>query len=235
MAVLSELSSVARSLVAGDILVLYYSGHGGQIGDVNRDESDDGLDETWCLYDRMLVDDELYAMWSQFKAGVRILVISDSCHSGTVIKDNISTSLMNAEFVKQLYKSNVPVAFKAIPFTKSWDIYQSHKDTYDLVQYLSGQSDRNDIRAGVILISGCQDNQFSADGISTDTHPNSYFTAKVIKVWNNGKFAKNHISFHKEITDGMPPTQTPSYYTVGSINMEFESQTPFTITTNKEG
>ena len=38
------------------------------------------------LNDRQLLDDELYALWGYFQAGVRILVLSDSCHSGTVTR-----------------------------------------------------------------------------------------------------------------------------------------------------
>ena len=45
------------------------------------------MEETWVLYDRQLVDDELYKIWSKFKPGVRILVLSDSCHNGTVTRD----------------------------------------------------------------------------------------------------------------------------------------------------
>ena len=50
--------------------------------DASADEPD-RTDETWVLFDRQLVDDELYEMWPQFVPGVRILVLSDSCHSGT--------------------------------------------------------------------------------------------------------------------------------------------------------
>jgi hypothetical protein len=73
-------SERAKTLVEGDIFLLSYAGHGSQVKDITSDE-DDGLDETWVLYDRMLLDDELYTLWSQFRAGVRILVVSDSCHS----------------------------------------------------------------------------------------------------------------------------------------------------------
>ena len=84
--VLGKLDDLAKELKSGDLLVVSYSGHGGQIPDHNGDEADDGLDETWCLYDGELLDDELHGAWKKFNAGVRILVFSDSCHSGTVLK-----------------------------------------------------------------------------------------------------------------------------------------------------
>ena len=56
----AELGKAARQLAAGDIFMLSYSGHGGQLPDLNRDEPD-AQDETWCLFDGELVDDELHA------------------------------------------------------------------------------------------------------------------------------------------------------------------------------
>src|SRR4051812_20909928 len=82
---LAAVRAASKSLQSGDLLFLTYSGHGGQIPDVTGEE-DDKLDETWCLYDGQLIDDEMYAELSRFAAGVRILVLSDSCHSGTVLR-----------------------------------------------------------------------------------------------------------------------------------------------------
>jgi hypothetical protein len=48
---------------------------------------EDQLSETWVCWDRQLIDNELYALWGSFQPGVRILVISDSCHSGTVTRE----------------------------------------------------------------------------------------------------------------------------------------------------
>ncbi len=84
-AVLNEISKAASSLTSGDIFMLTYSGHGGQLPDLNGDEPD-GEDETWCLFDAQLVDDEIYAALGSFSPGVRVLAFSDSCHSGTVLK-----------------------------------------------------------------------------------------------------------------------------------------------------
>src|SRR5262245_4834993 len=71
--VINEISAAAKTLKSGDIFLLSYSGHGGQLPDKNNDEND-GQDETWCLYNGELVDDELYALWGKFAEGVRILV-----------------------------------------------------------------------------------------------------------------------------------------------------------------
>lgn len=80
--VLEGLEAAAASLEDGDLFVFYYSGHGGQQPDFDGDESD-GHDETLVLYDRQLVDDELNERWLTFRPGVRIVMLSDSCNSGT--------------------------------------------------------------------------------------------------------------------------------------------------------
>ena len=75
----------AKDLKDGDIFLITFAGHGGQIPDTSGDENDN-KDETWCLYDRQLIDDELFQLFWQFQSGVRILMISDSCHSGTAAR-----------------------------------------------------------------------------------------------------------------------------------------------------
>ncbi|MGB8193093.1 MAG: caspase family protein [Chitinophagaceae bacterium] len=83
---LTMIDLIAAELEYGDMFFLSFSGHGSRVADRNYDE-DDGYDETWCLYDRMVTDDELFEKWKRFRPGVRILVIADSCHSGTSIKN----------------------------------------------------------------------------------------------------------------------------------------------------
>jgi hypothetical protein len=79
----NTIAAAAAELKAGDVFMSTYAGHGSQVPDFNSDE-DDGADETLCLFDGMLIDDELYELWSGFADDVRIVMISDSCHSGTV-------------------------------------------------------------------------------------------------------------------------------------------------------
>lgn len=84
--VLAEIAAAAQQLTRGDTFLLSYAGHGAQVPNVSEDAETDQQDETWVLYDRMLIDDELAQAFSQFAAGVDIVMLSDSCHSGTVYR-----------------------------------------------------------------------------------------------------------------------------------------------------
>jgi hypothetical protein len=96
---LSCIERIAQHLQGGDLFFLSFSGHGGQVLDKDGDEQRhqyegyraDDLDETWCLYDQMVIDDELFDAFGRFRPGVRLLVISDSCYSGTSVKRAIPT------------------------------------------------------------------------------------------------------------------------------------------------
>lgn len=83
--VLQTLRKTVESLSKEDILVFYYSGHGGQQPDFNSPKKDemDGKDETLIAYDKQIIDDELDEIWLSAPAGVRIVMISDSCNSGS--------------------------------------------------------------------------------------------------------------------------------------------------------
>lgn len=79
--------SAISQLYAGDSLLVTFSGHGSQIPNNSADAEADNLDETLCFFDRMLLDDEIYALLGQFREGVRVHAVFDSCHSGSVAQD----------------------------------------------------------------------------------------------------------------------------------------------------
>jgi len=73
----------------GDLLFLHYSGHGGQQRDTDNDEADQ-FDETIIPVDfkqaGQLVDDDLHdILVKPLPKGVKLIVIFDSCHSGTAL------------------------------------------------------------------------------------------------------------------------------------------------------
>jgi len=203
-------------LESGDILFLSYAGHGGQVPDRNSEFMDelDEMDETWCLYDRELVDDELYAFWANFKQGVRIFMVSDSCHSGSVAKDPDVQQMAAAQ----------KGSMRVLPMEVQAATYRAHQALYDQVQADNPAGEEVEVGASVILISGCQDNQVSYDG-----DENGLFTSKLLTVWDDGKFRGNIERFWRSIVAAMPTYQSPNLFMVGASNPEFAGGRPFTI------
>lgn len=215
-AVVANITALAKKLVAGDIFLLTYSGHGGQVPDKNGDEPD-GLDETWCLFDRQMVDDELHALWKKFVPDVRVVVLSDSCHSGTITRmalDRNDTRLTRHGSHSNSSPYYIPRAMPAELLDRA---YRVHKEDYDKVKVIS----ENDISASVLLISGCQDPQTSMDGPF-----NGAFTGALLRVWNHGKFKGDYRTLHKKIQRILPDTQQPNLVTLGT-GKSFVTQRPF--------
>jgi metacaspase-1 len=221
-AVKAAIESAAKELRSGDILFMTSSSHGGQVPDRNDEDETDRSDETWVLYDRQLVDDELYALWATFQPGVRIFVISDSCHSGTVTR-NIDADVPDVVATAESAAKQSP-RYRAMPRDKMIATYRAHAAEYDDIQKAVPTSEKADIGATVLLISGCQDDQLSLDGFS-----NGLFTENLLAVWEKGAWKGSYPSFHRAIVSRMPATQQPNYSRVGASSDDFEQQDPLTI------
>lgn len=233
---LASVRKAAKQLKASDLFFLTYSGHGGQVPDVTGEEPDK-KDETWCLYDGQLIDDELYFELSRFAAGVRILVLSDSCHSGTVTR----AAAPQPDGVGAMGRS------KMMPLAVGLRTYREHRKFYDDLQRnvakAAGKTSiaepdsalaqlavsprlsaiAKQFKPAVILISGCQDNQTSLDG-----DHNGAFTEQVLKVWHHGDYRGNYAKFHAAVKAGLPASQTPNLFTLGAA-ARFLRQQPFSV------
>lgn len=219
--VLAAIKSAATALTSGDIFFLTYSGHGGQLPDMNGDEVDN-QDETWCLYDGELADDDLNLALCAFKSGVRVLVLSDSCHSGTAtraIERKANGTTFDA--AAQVLRDANGVAIRMMPPAYLMGAYYAQKKTYDKILKRPAPPAA---KAAVVLISGCQDDQTSADGDF-----NGLFTGTLKNVWANGAFTGTCNAFHKAIVAKMPASQKPALFRTGAANPAFIAQTPFTV------
>lgn len=225
-AVLDAIEKGAKELVEDDFFLLTYSGLGGQINDVNNDEPD-GLDETWALHDRELVDDELYAMWSRFRPGVRIFVLSDSCRSGTMTKAMFLNPVSFLPHLERRVRASTGPSLrpKFLPPDVQSKIYKERATLYNDIRRKTPPRAKVNLECSVILISACQDNQVAMDGTK-----NGLFTETLLKVWDNGSFIGGYHHFRNEIAGFLPPTQSPKYAIVGHRERAFEHQRPFSIT-----
>jgi metacaspase-1 len=218
----SAMENASQTLKSGDLLVLTFSGHGGQVPDTNTSHEQDRVDETWALYDRQVVDDELFALLARFKAGVRIAIFIDSSVSGTVARAAFEPPSIDR--LDDLAVESDQPRIKGMPVTVIRSVYESSKQMYDAIQHSLPPFDEIDVAASVIFTSGCQPNQTSLDG-----ERNGLFTQTLLQVWDEGAFSGSYVSFHKRIAQNMPPWQSPNLFTVGTGVSRFASERPFTV------
>jgi hypothetical protein len=206
----NALQKAADIVNPGDTFLLYYSGHGSFLEDENSDE-DDKQDETWCLYNGQMLDDEIYSYWGKFKKDVKVLMISDSCHSGTIFR-----AMSDNEY-------SIP---KMMPYDVREDVFIKNKDFYTSLideKNIRNKTEEN-ILASVLLLSACQDNQKAMAGYN-----NSLFTHTLIAFYNDTQARNNYGDYFLHVKEKIDRIQNPNYANLGVKNKSFESQKPFEI------
>ena len=217
-AVKEVFKGAARELSAGDLFLVSYSGHGGRVKDVTGDE-DDKKDDTWCLYDGQLLDDELNVLFAEFDSGVRVLVISDSCHSGTMLKGESDQS----------NETDVDDGFiypRVMPREAASKTYKGNRSFYTKIQD-DLPYPRPEIRASVRLLSGCQEHE-----LAYGSDECGRFTWAIENLYNGGAFSESYKAFHRQIVAMLArpaKSQTPGHAVVGREDPDFDSQAPFKI------
>ncbi|HEY5647560.1 MAG TPA: caspase family protein [Pseudomonadales bacterium] len=208
-AVKGEFIRAAEQLEAGDMFFVFYSGHGNTVDDDSGDEFQDSRDESWCLYDGELLDDEIYTLWPKFSAGVRILVMSDSCHSGSITRDGDEDDVMKA-MPDDVAKFNVLV----------------DPDRYVRIRR-EVPTKSGETKARVRLISGCQDWERSWEN---KKQQHGRFTSAVLEAWGKGR-SSDYDEFHRAIcsAEALGGKQTPNHSVFGGPNERFDTEEPFAI------
>jgi hypothetical protein len=196
--VLRELAHVA---VAGDLVVVTRSGHGGEVPDGRG-----GKRQTWVLFDRQVLDTEIQAALCRFRAGVRILVVSDACHSETDTRE-------------------VPAggAKKSMPAGVAAADYAAHQSLYDALLL---ETTPGTIQASVIHLSACRDDQTALDG-----ERNGAFTEALVAIYD-WPFKGTYQQFYNCIARKMADdgrVQVPTFNRDGAHSAAFLLQQPFTV------
>ena len=87
----AQFKAIAAQAQSGDTVLYYQSSHGG--------------DDCICLYDAEYYADELASDLMEFRSGVRVVVVLDTCHSGSMFKggDASSSSPWNFAAIVEAY------------------------------------------------------------------------------------------------------------------------------------
>lgn len=166
--VLAGLKDLLAGAKKGDVLVFTNASHGTYLADKDSDEPN--YDEALCPYDtdaNLIVDDELRELFANLPKGVRLTIISDSCHSGSVTRAAIAPDL-RVRFLNPKLRGGVVLAPE--------ELRAASKKEEKFPE--SGMHE--------VLLSGCKSNQYSADAKIGDTFHGAmtYYAIKAITAAN---------------------------------------------------
>jgi hypothetical protein len=157
----ARLTWLVKGAKKGDRIVFHYSGHGTQVPTRDAKGEVDGYDEVIVPIDfdwddeDMIRDDELGAFFAKLPVDARAVWIADCCHSGTLYRDFRRPAAPKKGRPKiKLGKSR----FLPQPLDIRWRMRSLEP----------ASKPRRYVRPNVTLISGCKDNQTSADAWFND-------------------------------------------------------------------
>jgi len=157
-----------------DSYFFHYSGHGGQVPDLDGDESD-GYDETILPVDwesaGQIIDDEMHdIMVRPLPPGVRLTAIFDSCHSGTALDLPYVYASDGTLISNKLLKDTAGTLTEAGKFYMVGDTMGALKKVADSFKIITQGKQAQEFTqatktsmADVVMFSGCKDSQTSAD------------------------------------------------------------------------
>ena len=191
------IKTLVREAKKGDVALLHYSGHGSNVPDDNGDEPD-GRDEILCPtdldWDDPLRDDWLRTTFDGLRAGVSFTVIMDCCHSGT----NTRAILPPDAPVIQRYLPS-PWGLRAVESGRSLP----RKVTSELRRSKRSTRKAKDIvkaELPEVLITGCRDNQTSADAFINNRY-NGALTFALVEAMRKGKGKLTYRDLHDRASD----------------------------------
>jgi len=214
-AMVSAMTELIGGAVNGDSLVITFSGHGTYQPDTDGDEVD-GLDEALCPYDLMtrgeaLIDDEIHDIFAARKAGVRLVLLSDSCHSGTVTRAAPPEPEAEAPRPRFMPMGNW-LPDDRLPRARSGKLVSAVAVAAALSPFFAVISKVQED----LLLSGCKEgpNNFSYDAKIAGRY-NGAFTYYALKTLKPGI---TYAQWHQEISRYLPSTSFPqSPQIVGNI------------------
>ena len=229
--VVSEIERAATDLKAGDMFLLTISGHGGRIPDFNQDEDHDGdekMDETLCLFDFQLADDELYMLWTKFRPGVRVLVVPDTCHSGSMVRFGPAppATLFGRPMTVRPAMRAMPLHIEERVWRANEAAYREASRSYSaLKESVLTSPLSSPIRASVLNLGACKDSQFAMDGPQ-----HGAFTGALLEVWNDGRFNGDYRAFREAIDTAIgSASQTPQLFEQLLREPHFVTDRPFKL------
>ncbi len=212
-AIRGAIASIVTGARRGDSIVVQFSGHGSFVPDLDGDEPD-GTDECLCPYDLKekgpITDDDLFELFSARREGVRIVMISDSCHSGTVAR---FAPITTPPTTKDRHPPRRTIRF--LPPA----VFLSRRDAAMLGVRRAKRPSSPPGRYAALLLAGCQDTEYSYDAYF-EGRPNGAFTFVALRSLATLSKEATYGDWFRAIRRVLPSRQypqTPNLFGAGSM------------------
>lgn len=206
--IVAAMTKLISKASKNDSLVITFSGHGTYQPDTDGDEVD-GLDEGLCPYDLQtngaaLIDDEIKTLFAVRKPGVRIVLLADSCHSGTVTR--AAPAEQDADTRPRFMPMGNWLPDKLLPKNRAGNLANTLVAPAGASPFLAAYSRS----LGDLLLSGCKEgpNNFSYDA-KINGRCNGAFTYYALKALKTLKPEASYADWHKAIVKYLPSASYP--------------------------
>ena len=183
-----QIAALVDGASAGDVLYLHYSGHGSNVPDTSGDETTDHRDEILCPHDLdwndPLIDDWLRSTFDRLNPRASLTVVMDCCHSGSNTREPPRPPGSPEPEVIARFLANPDDVRGGGAFT----------GTPSRARRRRRDSDVHDVEITETLVSGCRDDQTSADADIDGTFNGAltYFLVGAIRDDPEGTYRSIH-------------------------------------------
>ena len=217
----SQIIQLGNKVQNGGILLITYAGHGAPIPNnpLEEDEGDtedtqDGYDEAWVSYDGFILDDELFECFSEIDNEIRVVLVSDSCHSES----------MSRIFQFQ-FNTNVLYP-RSIDRGAVFGILNRNGQTVSSIRKGIRSKDTLNYQVFVKALAAC-----GKDETAQEKNGAGVYTSALLKIYNRIRNipTTNYASFVAGIKEEIHMIQTPNVTNSHNKSPIFDGQFPFEI------
>lgn len=192
LAMTEYMGAVVDAVGWGDIGVITFSGHGSWVPDVSGDEPDyrdEGLVPHDVQQYGLITDDTLHDLFAERRHGGRLIMLSDSCHSGTV--NRLAGPVMGGR----------PRVRYLPPQT------HLNRDGLSLARAVERAPSRGKPRPTALLMAACADTEYAYDGYGA--HRMGAFTVVALNALTKLYEGATYRDWMREIRKLLPAVDVP--------------------------
>ena len=229
-AVKACLDSIPTRVGKDDLVLVSFAGHGGRYTRGDLSQLKETSTETWCLFDTELFDLELGELWTHIAPEARVLVISDSCNSGTIV--SIPPALRPNRGSRRLESLGRRAHMRLSSEAQAAALASGKADYEERVGRVLGREEaRRNTRARLLLLAACAEVGDAVDADPHSAYPLMLFSEMLLATWSAGTNRHTYEEFMAEVRASVmkvEPAQKPDIYPLPDDRV-FASQRPFSL------